>query len=203
MQKKNNMKNKIILLLFLLITITLNGADKKSKNTQLIEENNTFTIYQEKADLYLKRKYFKGTPITGQMLAKSAKKAYDSTGILLPLELALSQAQWESDMGLKGKSPKKNPFNIGEWGDTTVIKFKTTEKGIEYYYLLMTKNYLKCKTVDELLNNFVNCNGHRYAKSEKYEQKIKNQYRFIKTWLDKNYLTNDSTHCLTIQNIDN
>jgi len=197
------MKNKIILLLFLSITITLNGADKKSKNTQLIEENDVFISYQEKADLYLKRKYFKGTPITGQMLAKSAKKAYDSTGILLPLELALSQAQWESGMGLKGRSPKTNPFNIGEYGYKTVFKFKTTQEGIDAYYYLLTTKYLKCKSVDELLKNFVNCNDNRYAYGKKYEARVKKQYYFIKKWLNENYLTNNSTHCLTIQNMDN
>lgn len=197
------MKNKLILTFFLLSNLTLSGFNNERKDEVSVKEDQTFKIYEKKADLYLQRNIFNGTPIEGWMLAKSAKKTYDSTGVILPLELVLSQAQWESGMGLRGKSPKKNPFNIGEWGDTTVISFKTTEKGVGYYYLLMAENYLKCKTLDQLLDNFVNCNGHRYAKSEKYEQKIKNQYRFIKSWLDKNYLTNDSTHCLAIQDINN
>ena len=195
------MKNKIILLLFLIINLTLNGFSDKKSNQK--KEEDLFKDYKEKADLYLSRKYFKGTPIKGEMLLNSAKKAYDSTGIIIPIELVLSQAQWESGMGLKGRSPKTNPFNIGEYGYKTVFKFKTTQEGIDAYYYLLTTKYLKCRSVDELLKNFVNCNGNRYAYGKKYEARVKKQYYFIKKWLNENYLTNNSTHGLTIQNMDN
>jgi hypothetical protein len=60
------MKNKIILLLFLIINLTLNGFSDKKSNQK--KEENLFKDYKEKADLYLSRKYFKGTPIKGEML---------------------------------------------------------------------------------------------------------------------------------------
>jgi len=148
---------------------------------------NHFQHYKEKADLYLSRKHFINTPITGDMLFNSAKKVCDSTGILVPLELVLAQAQLESGMGLKGKSPQKNPFNIGEYGSKTVIKFNSTKQGVEAYYFLMAEKYLKCSTINELLDNFVNCNNHRYASSKDYEKKIKNQYYFIRRWLKSNF----------------
>lgn len=196
------MRNKIILILFLLVNLNSNGITGGGDETTK-KEKNTFVTYKQKADLYLKRNHFKGTPINGDILSQSAKKVYDSTGILVPLELVLSQAQWESGMGLRGRSPKTNPFNIGEYGNETVVKFKTTKEGVEAYYYLMATKYLKCKTVEELLNDFTNCNGYRYAYGKKYENRVKNQYNFIKKWLNNNYLTNDSTSCLTIQNMDN
>lgn len=173
------MINKLILLFFILTSLT--KIDVNITETEV--EPKEFIGYKEKADLYLKRKHFKGTPIKSDMLYNSAKKVYDSTGVIVPIELVLSQAQWESGMGLRGRSPKTNPFNVGEYGDCTVIRFKTTEEGIEAYYYLMATKYLKCKTVDELLSDFVNCDGYRYAYGKKYESRVKNQYYFIKKWL--------------------
>ena len=71
-----------------------------------------FDDYEKRCQLYLDRVCFNGTPITGKLLKSCAKNTYDSTGIIVPLELALSQAQWESGMGLRGRSPKNNPYNI-------------------------------------------------------------------------------------------
>jgi flagellum-specific peptidoglycan hydrolase FlgJ len=146
-----------------------------------------FNHYKEKAELYLNREHFTNTPLTGDILVNSAKKVYDSIGVIVPLELALTQAQLESGMGLKGKSPKKNPFNIGEHNSKTTIKFNNTQEGVDAYYFLMAEKYLRCSTVDELLNNFVNCDNHRYATNKNYEKKVKNQYYFIKRWLNTNY----------------
>lgn len=147
--------------------------------------DSTLIQYAADADLYLARPEFAGTPITGDMLALACANAYDSTGILLPVELALAQCQWESGMGLKGKSPKRNPYNIGEYDSGTVMWFKSTFDGVQAYYYFMCKDYLKCSTLDELFTNFVNCSGHRYASGE-YEEHVPQQYYYIKKWLDKN-----------------
>ena len=138
-----------------------------SKHDLLIGSNkwkdSVFTEYQVKADLYLGREEFEGTPIKGEMLSLAAENAYDSTGILLPVELCLAQCQWESGMGLKGKSPINNPFNVGEYDSGTVMWFDSTFDGVQAYYYFMTINYLPCSTIDELFKDFVNCGGHRYA----------------------------------------
>jgi hypothetical protein len=201
--KKNNIRILIFLLLIFLsgfITAICIITPKHIDNTKIYEisyetkyddvigsiewRDSIFTTYSKKADLYLKK--FKGTPIKGDMLSLAAQNAYDSTGILLPLELALSQAQWESGMGLLGRSPKNNPFNIGEYDDGTVLYFESTFDGIQAYYYLMCRLYLSCKSLDELFISFVNCNGHRYAASG-YESRIRYQYYVIKQWLKDNY----------------
>ena len=173
-------------------TIIINEFDSDivSKHDLIIGSNkwkdSVFSEYKEKADLYLSREEFEGTPIKGEMLALAAENAYDSTGILLPVELCLAQCQWESGMGLKGKSPKNNPFNIGEYDSGTVIWFDNTFEGVQAYYYLMTTKYLSCSSIHELFNNFVNCSGHRYA-SGSYEEHVPKQYYFIVKWLEDAY----------------
>lgn len=143
-----------------------------------------FCRYEQEAQLYLDRPAFKGTPMTGSMMAECARNTYDSTGIIVPLELALSQAQWESGMGRKGKSAKENPYNVGEFDRGTMIKFKSTKQGVQAYYDLIAKDYLNNKTVDCLLSNFINDNGHRYASSKTYEKHIGSTYINIRNWID-------------------
>lgn len=147
-------------------------------------KDSVFKDYAIRADLYLSRPKFQGTPLKGEMMALCARNAYDSTGVLLPVELALSQAQWESSMGREGKSPKNNPFNIGENDSGTVQWFNSTFGGTQAYYYYMCRNYLSCRTIDQLFGNFVNCNGHRYASSPTYEEHIRNQYYAIQKWIN-------------------
>ena len=147
--------------------------------------DSTFSEYAIKANLYLNREEFNGTPIKGEMLALAAENAYDSTGVLLPVELCLAQCQWESGMGLKGKSPINNPFNIGEYDTGTVLWFDSTFEGVQSYFYFMTSKYLRCSTISELFENFVNCGGHRYA-SGSYEEHIPKPYYYIVGWLKDN-----------------
>lgn len=150
-----------------------------------------FNEYEKHAQLYLDRDCFKGTPISGRLLRECAQNAYDSTGVIVPLELALSQAQWESGMGLKGRSPKNNPYNIGEWNTLgiTTMHFHSTAQGVQAYYYLISKKYLINKNVYDLFINFVNLNGHRYAHSKMYEHNIKKQYHYISRWIEKSDTT--------------
>lgn len=162
----------------------------KSKESEFpthnkVWEDSIFNDYEYRADLYLSRPLFNGTPLTGEMLSFCARNAYDSTGIIVPVELALAQAQYESSMGREGRSPIKNPFNVGEFDSGTVIWFSSTYKGVQKYYDLMVKDYLYCKTTEELLFDFTNCSGFRYAQSN-YEINIGQQYYFVKKWLNVN-----------------
>lgn len=150
-----------------------------------IWEDSVFTDYAIRAQMYLDRPESHGTPLTGEMMALAARNAYDSTGILLPVELALSQAIWESSLGRRGRSPKNNPWNIGEYDTGTVMWFNSTFEGTQAYYYWMCRTYLSCRTVEELLVNFVNCSGYRYAKIG-YEEHIYSSYVNIKRWLDNN-----------------
>lgn len=142
-----------------------------------------FDSYKSKAQKYLNRGVFEGTPLTGDMFARAAEKTFKDTGKIIPLWLALSQAQFESSMGRKGRSPKNNPFNVGEFDDGTKMKFNSPEEGISAYYKLIANDYLKDKDPESLIENFVNHEGNRYASDPDYEKKIKSQSEFIKKFI--------------------
>lgn len=140
--------------------------------------------YAGKAQQYLSRPVFQGTPLTGKTLASSAKKAYEKTGRIVPLELALSQAQFETSMARKGRNPKTNPFNVGEYDKGTKIRFKTLQEGVDRYYDLIANDYLPDNNYEKLLNNFVNKRGLRYASDPLYEKKLRGQVNTIRSFLN-------------------
>ena len=113
--------------------------------------------------------------VTGDMMANCAKK-YFSQGYVPP-ELALAQLTLEGGLS---KEPNvkpirtKNPFNVGNTDSGEVNIRPSFEDGVCLYYDLMTRKYLvKGKSADDLLNNFVNVNGNRYASGPDYEQNLK------------------------------
>lgn len=142
-----------------------------------------FRDYELRANIFIKNKH-KNSPIKGCWLSTCARDLYFETGVFLPVELALAQALQESSMGTKGRSPKTNPFNIGEYNDKTVLYYNSTYDGIKAYYTFMTKTYLKCKPIDILFKDFSNCKNFPYAHKD-YGKKIEAHFIKIKKYLDK------------------
>jgi hypothetical protein len=143
-----------------------------------------FEDYRKRATIYLSQKKFEKSPIKPFMLSNNARHFYQETGVFLPVELALAQAQLESSMGTNGRSPKNNPFNIGEYDNGTVMYFDNTYSGVKSYYKYMTNSYLKCKPIDVLLKNFTNCNGYGYAHKD-YGKQVSEIYFQIKKYIDR------------------
>jgi hypothetical protein len=143
-----------------------------------------FEDYKSRANIYLSQKKFEKSPIKPSMLSDNARHFFQETGVFVPVELALSQAQIESNMGTKGRSPRNNPFNIGEYNNGTVMVFNNTYSGVKSYYKYMTNSYLKCKPVDVLLKNFTNCSGYGYAHKD-YGKQVSEVYFQIKKYIDK------------------
>ncbi len=141
--------------------------------------------YAKIAQRYLNRPVFAGTPLKGRTLSDAARMAFETYGVEVPVELALAQAQFETSMGRRGRNPKTNPFNVGEWNMGTKMRFPDTTYGTSAYYDLMARDYLNNKTLNDLLTNFVNTGGSRYATDPKYETKLKNQIEFIRRFLGK------------------
>ncbi len=136
--------------------------------------------YANRVQRYLDRPIFKDTPLNGQMLADNARASYEVTGMYVPPELVLAQAQRETKMGTVGrKHHRENPFNVGEYDNGTVYIPKSTNEGVAKYFNLIANNYLRGKTVDELTSNFVDNRGNRYASDKGYEKYLKNQMAFI------------------------
>ena len=115
--------------------------------------------------------------ITGKMMADGAKQAFERYRKYVPAELALSQLVLEGGIGNKDTNSKpirtKNPFNVGNVDSGAVVQYGQVQTAINTYYNLIAKSYLnKGKTAKDLLGNFVNGSGNRYASATDYESKL-------------------------------
>ena len=174
----------------------MNSSDNGKVIETTIEDDIDWETYCKRADIYLSRSRFKPSPISGDILSDCARETYKSYGVFIPVELALAQAQFESGMGLKGRSPKNNPCNLGEYSNKTVLRYKSTKDGMLAYYKLIAINYLDCgrKTIFDLFSNkFKDVNGYKYAASNTYGNRMKKQYQFIVKWIDTKYYNNYNT----------
>jgi hypothetical protein len=167
------------IVIFIILNIILGDPDTQD------EIDRMFLDYEKRAEIYLTR--FNNTPIKPYMLSTAAKEAYLETGILVPVELALAQAQLESSLGTRGRSARNNPFNIGEYNSHTHLYPKNIDEGIKLYYYYLTNKYLSCKSVDDFLKDCTNCQGSRYATSPSYERAVRRQYNFIIRYIDDNW----------------
>lgn len=96
------------------------------------------------------------------------------------ISLLLSQAKVESCYGTKGRSLKtKSVFGVGAYDNgVNRYHYKHVNDSIEPYIILVKNDYLRNKSIDELLNHYVNYKGERYASNKRYEKivtKVRNR----------------------------
>ena len=175
-------------ILTILISITILTFYPKNVNTEkkeikfenlieLIEEESTseYDTYMSIADSVLDE--YK-TEMNGKMMADAWIKTKEKFGIDVPVTLSLAQAKMESKYCTSSLAKSKNnPYSLK--GLKTYKTYTSLEEGVTAYYELIAKNYLACKTLEQLLKNFVNCNGHRYATSTVYEFNLKKEIKII------------------------
>lgn len=105
----------------------------------------------------------------------------------IPFTMAI--ANLESCFGQTPRSKRTNSvFSVGSYDNgKNVCTYSTPDESIAPFINLIKKDYLQNgeKTLDDLLvtNQFVNMNGHRYAKNPQYERQIKSiMNRIIKMY---------------------
>jgi len=135
-----------------------------------------FEIYANNAQKYIDTKKNNFLRITGKNLAEAAKKTFEKYNKYVPLELALAQLTLEGGFSNDPNSKPirtNNPYNIGNVDSGGVRGFSDVQSGIDAYYDVIARRYIgNGKTASNLINNFVDLKGARYASSDSYESNL-------------------------------
>lgn len=103
----------------------------------------------------------------------------------IDLRLVLVQGHVESHFGTKGTASRTNSiFNVGAYDGYSAEKqmkngfgYKHPDYSVEPYLKLITSRYLvDGKNEEDLLNEFVDKNGKRYASCETYESLLRSRW---------------------------
>lgn len=150
------------------------GSYKENGFTYLdLNTKEGYEAYKDIADKFIQARN-SSAGISGEMIASSAKK-YSSQGYVPP-ELALAQLAEEGGLSTNPNAKPirtKNPYNVGNVDSGKVVKHQSIQSGIDAYFDLITRRYLKGKKADELVSNFVNDQGQKYASGTQYEKDLK------------------------------
>ena len=103
------------------------------------------------------------------------------------IAFVLAQGQIESAFGTTGMAARTNSvFNVYAFDGMTVAQmidkgktFKHPDESVEPYLKLLRRRYLLDKTEQDLLHNYVDCDGKRYASDKTYEGKLTTLYAKI------------------------
>jgi len=143
--------------------------------------------YTDYFNSYINRPIFEGTKLKGEDLAVPFMDFVKQHPQINPEDLAklmLTQGQTETHLGLYGRAGKpgeNNPFNVREYDTGTKKVYHSPKEGIADYLNTLGSDYLPSANwnVKELINNYVNKKGSRYASASDYEQKLNDQYNYI------------------------
>ena len=145
--------------------------------------------------------YMKSIAPSTNLNGVSIFEACDEYGI--DIIFALAQAQIESSFGTAGVAAKTNSvWNVlaydGRSANDMIADshgFKHPDQSIKPYLELLKNKYLvKGKTEIDLMQNYVNGTGHRYASDKSYETRMQSLYKSIKESTDIDECYNEYKH---------
>lgn len=104
----------------------------------------------------------------------------------IPVTFALAQGEIESHFGTAGLAFRTNSvWNVGAYDnyglDEISHRYDNPNDSVVPYLSLLVQNYLPSKTVEDLLESYVDINGNRYASDKYYESKLKSTLEYIKS----------------------
>ena len=102
----------------------------------------------------------------------------------IPVTFTLAQGEIESHFGTKGLAYRTTSiWNVGAYDGHSLMdishKYANPNDSVIPYLDLLINNYLPNKTVEDLLESFVDINGNRYASDKHYETKLSDKYKYI------------------------
>ena len=146
-----------------------------------------YAIYQERTELkYWSSKDSLVAAIDNYIITTAPESTVDGLFLLnkcqeynVDLVFVLAQATLESNFGTTGMAKKTNSvFNIGAYDGKSIhaisskYKYENPNLSIDPYLTLLNDSYLDGKSEEELLSNFVNKHGKRYASYKNYEKEL-------------------------------
>ena len=171
-----------------------------TKEKHYFKKNYVFEVYRENLEL----DYYRSKDALVDVVDSYIKEIAPSSvmnGITfvnkcdeynMNLFFVIAQAQVESSFATKGLGQKMNSaFNVKAYdgkGSKYMDKYDHPDDSIEPYIILVKKNYMgDSKTEMDLMNNYVNLEGKRYATNPDYEAMMLSTYKKLINRYDKVY----------------
>lgn len=171
-----------------------------TKEKHYLKKNYVFEVYRENLEL----DYYRSKDALVDVVDSYIKEIAPSSimnGIAfvnkcdeynMNLFFVIAQAQVESSFATKGLGQKMNSaFNVKAYdgkGSKYMDKYDHPDDSIEPYIILVKKNYMgDSKTEMDLMDNYVNFEGKRYATNPDYEEMMLSTYKKLINRYDKVY----------------
>ena len=171
-----------------------------TKEKHYFKKNYVFEVYRENLEL----DYYRSKDALVDVVDSYIKEIAPSSvmnGIAfvnkcdeynMNLFFVIAQAQIESSFATKGLGQKMNSaFNVKAYdgkGSKYMDKYDHPDDSREPYIILVKKNYMgDSKTEMDLMNNYVNYEGKRYATNPDYEAMMLSTYKKLIDRYDKVY----------------